>query len=892
MKFKFNPRIIKHLGTELITSDEIAITELIKNSYDARAKKVKIHFLSSYAELDKRKLLSPLPPGLDAEMVTHAGQPIIILEDNGKGMSLETLENGFFEVGSDLKAKEKQAQSQDDQIILGDKGIGRLSAQRLSQLLYVETVTATDKNIKTLKINWDQAISSPDEDAPEFDFLKSKTGSYTRLWFIGTAEHQINFDNFFYYRKNTNTDLFEVKTETAGGAYYVRPDLQSALSFLYSPFEQDKTVLDLELIFNSSAIIVDFNYDTLKIAESIHSFDTQIINDEGGEPMDLLISMKMEVRPWFIERIHQIELGKILYQSKKLPHAGYAQLLNKYIEKYRVSLQEEILLSDLITRWKLPAEVLQDILKISPLQGKIFSLKRQSELMKTAVDSAVENGYINKETNINRDIRPFLEANNGIKLYRNKFRIGTIGNKDNDWLKLQQKRTSGQQFYRFELGNVIGFIKIDDFYQQYIYETSSREHLTDNPYVKALQSVLEYVFEAFSPRFTKRAVDISKDILDGEQLIPKNDSNDIKGEVQKSEDVLKAANENIKAIQKAFKVIDENIALDNDAQKEIIQKMLSELKGASNNFEQNIGNAQRSFQSAHKLIQVAEAEQRRIEVEAYNNFKLMANGLVTEVITHELHSLLSHDISKEPNEEHFKALKDYLFEVKQFELNKQHLAPLKKQFDMLFAKMSDLNRFYSFLEKTFLYKGNSHDFEKVSVGTYLDEITSRFDFRLKKNKIILDYQSVDQSWVVPKGSLMHVFYNLIDNSIYWIQERQRRANYDSTYKIEGTDQIVVKGISENIVHFYDTGTGILDPYEHTLFNSLESGKESGGRGMGLYIVRNFLRSFGGDIELLPDRNAFNHRYIFEIRVKSSLHDEIDLLDDTEIDVEEGGGNNG
>lgn len=36
MKFTYNPRVIKQLGTELITSDSVAIIELIKNSYDAK----------------------------------------------------------------------------------------------------------------------------------------------------------------------------------------------------------------------------------------------------------------------------------------------------------------------------------------------------------------------------------------------------------------------------------------------------------------------------------------------------------------------------------------------------------------------------------------------------------------------------------------------------------------------------------------------------------------------------------------------------------------------------------------------------------------------------------------------------------------------------------------
>jgi len=201
MKFKYNPRIIKHLGTELITSDEIAITELIKNSYDAKAKSVRIHFLSSFADLDRKNLLSKLPLEIGLEIGTTPNNSLIILEDDGIGMSLNTLRDGFFEIGSDLKAVAKSNQSENDDIILGDKGIGRLSAQRLSQLLFVETKSSTDENINVVKIDWSKFIASQDEDAPEIFIPKKDGSSYTRLWFLSTDEQPINIEKFFEYRK-------------------------------------------------------------------------------------------------------------------------------------------------------------------------------------------------------------------------------------------------------------------------------------------------------------------------------------------------------------------------------------------------------------------------------------------------------------------------------------------------------------------------------------------------------------------------------------------------------------------------------------------------------------------------------------------------------------------
>lgn len=41
-KIVIDPRVIKHLGRDLITSPEVAIIELIKNSIDAKASHIKL----------------------------------------------------------------------------------------------------------------------------------------------------------------------------------------------------------------------------------------------------------------------------------------------------------------------------------------------------------------------------------------------------------------------------------------------------------------------------------------------------------------------------------------------------------------------------------------------------------------------------------------------------------------------------------------------------------------------------------------------------------------------------------------------------------------------------------------------------------------------------------
>ena len=76
MKFKISSALKDHIGKELITDNNVAIFELVKNSYDAEAKNVKIIF---------KDMRSP--------------QRKIYIIDDGKGMSEQDLEEKWFFLG-------------------------------------------------------------------------------------------------------------------------------------------------------------------------------------------------------------------------------------------------------------------------------------------------------------------------------------------------------------------------------------------------------------------------------------------------------------------------------------------------------------------------------------------------------------------------------------------------------------------------------------------------------------------------------------------------------------------------------------------------------------------------------------------------------------------------
>jgi two-component system, LuxR family, sensor kinase FixL len=87
-----------------------------------------------------------------------------------------------------------------------------------------------------------------------------------------------------------------------------------------------------------------------------------------------------------------------------------------------------------------------------------------------------------------------------------------------------------------------------------------------------------------------------------------------------------------------------------------------------------------------------------------------------------------------------------------------------------------------------------------------------------------------------RSILMQVFLNLITNSIRALSQANDRSITISA-KTEGS-QVVIK--------FADNGCGIAHP--EFLFRPFQDGAES--TGLGLYLSRAFLRSFGGDIRYL------------------------------------------
>ncbi len=130
-KFDINPHVIRQLGAELVSDQVTALMELIKNSYDADAKFVKIE-INTNGACNNPELYNP----------NHKGY--ILVEDNGFGMDNETLLKSWLTISYSNKRAINGVKPKTPlgRTPLGDKGLGRLSTQRLANCCEIFTKKA------------------------------------------------------------------------------------------------------------------------------------------------------------------------------------------------------------------------------------------------------------------------------------------------------------------------------------------------------------------------------------------------------------------------------------------------------------------------------------------------------------------------------------------------------------------------------------------------------------------------------------------------------------------------------------------------------------------------------------------------------------------------------
>lgn len=240
-EFRPSARLIHTIGDQIIKDIYASIVELVKNAYDADAKKAELRFLD----------------------MSDSGKAKIIISDDGHGMDFETVINKWMIPATEDKADRKK--SHDGRNLQGRKGIGRFAAAILGDTLSIET---TDRKGNTTigKIDWSVFKKGKYLDSIEIPIESKHTG-----------------------RASGTTLIVEPKENTAQWTEEAYRTLITELRKLVSPIKKNE---DFDILLELKNIGVEkFNnlHEKIEPFPLIDLFDYRLHGTVDGDGNALLV---------------------------------------------------------------------------------------------------------------------------------------------------------------------------------------------------------------------------------------------------------------------------------------------------------------------------------------------------------------------------------------------------------------------------------------------------------------------------------------------------------------------------------------------------------------------------------------------------------------------------
>ncbi|TVL19687.1 hypothetical protein AYI92_10705 [Shewanella xiamenensis] len=546
-KFGVAARTLLHLGSELITSDEVAIYELIKNAFDAGSPRVSIRFhvpirpsvinrwislisdspnifLESIKEIKNTlpiewsikgtegeniglyDVLDMLDKSPSADNVVDVLRHInrIEIEDSGHGMSSSSLENAFLRIGTNFKGI--NSHRTDGSSVLGNKGIGRLSMMRLGQAATVETWNNEDEQVHKILFNW-KDFDSAELLLDEINFTilsdeKKKSASGTKI-------------SIFHLYSNWNIERVE------------KDVVHGFLRRLNNPFEIDLKRFPVDLFFN----------DSKRLA-------IKPIKKELWELADRHLELE------FLPNIADALSSEIIKSTISIPSIAdsavpQSRTVKELIEKLGCTLQ--------------------DLKAIGPLKLKIRWFNR-SKLAQRGLGS---------------DLKKYKDEldrwNGGIAIYRDGFRIGLSGSsRDGDWLGIDSNAFRGQGFTLNRI-QTIGALEISKDCNPNLIDRSNREGLIETELTQLLKNILfEFALKELKAHVQKeekiQKKELERQLLDDGAGIVENRLTEAVKIVHDIQNIAPNAGKQITALHQNLQFITNHVKKFHDAINELKEK--------------------------------------------------------------------------------------------------------------------------------------------------------------------------------------------------------------------------------------------------------------------------------------------------------------------------------
>jgi signal transduction histidine kinase len=282
LNFRVSSHLKSIIGRDLITDDFVAIFELVKNSFDAGATEVGLHF-------------------------TH---DCLFIVDNGKGMSYDDLTNKWLFVA--YSAKQDGSEDVDSSTYregiaskryAGSKGVGRFSCDRIGELLFLQTKRRDSPQVNRLEVVWSDFEASAKDDFIDIDIKHDES-----LQFALPANVPFPYDS---------GTVLEIGFLRGDWGRAKLKELKSSLAKLINPFGSHKE--NFSVVIAAEKELVE---DARIRAESEEIHPNEIVNG----PVDNFIFQTLQEKTTWLRTYIEDEFivteltdrGKLIYKISEL----------------------------------------------------------------------------------------------------------------------------------------------------------------------------------------------------------------------------------------------------------------------------------------------------------------------------------------------------------------------------------------------------------------------------------------------------------------------------------------------------------------------------------------------------------------------------------------------
>ena len=808
-------RIISHLGEALIENEKVALLELIKNASDADANTCTVTIDTAYK--------------------SEYGEGRIVIEDDGSGMNLFIIENGFLKIATSIKQRYQKISPKFKRLAQGNKGIGRLALNQLGEYLIV-----TSKLVTTL-INDDQLINDQkivdvygNRDRKElyaenlnvyYEFsinwkkYENEEGPVESVPI--ELETKDDYTKIFQHKKShgTRIEVLGLKGLSFWKNPKVSKELESDVLAFLNPYLAEKV---------NFRVLIDL--DGQKFRSNL--YDKTYINQVCDSAFTF--SFEQDTK----------EFSYSIVRSKKYIIRKVDELLS-LMDKYDFDLVNPDIDYD---------HFYEMFLRVS----KCFLIDRVNNVHKNLTQSKVDdiytytsdeysdNIYLPGSFNgefygfdfgtgvIAPDVKKLISNIIGIKLYRNNFRIFPYGDNSNDWLGM----SNYNQRYKsvvFKTHTTTGFVDINgETNLDLLEELTNRQGLVLDIYGANFLTIMqEIIYKSAAIEdgrltdyfaFNRKAV---RDVLP-ESIIT------IAGlEFRKRKNYRKEASEKVRNVGEKIgdiKVKAENPTLlssdDIENISKELQKDVADLKNDLESIEKEFTNKELQVEDQNKYIA--------------DMYPIIGASIISETLAHEIIRLSNN-------------IKSYTTSIRGA-LGRSDKDGVNLNIKLIESDIKFLARYASLLDVNSYSKRRR--FDKLWVAKSIDEIVKDSPLlEYKETKINYILSGSDFESTLVKDSFKIIIENFLINSAYWLERysiRKPSIHFDFNGRKK---QLII----------YDNGIGISKDIAKRIFEPFVTNKPSGdGRGMGLYIVNNLLNEIGATIDLSEKQNENGNLYQFII----------------------------